>query len=751
MSNPSLRIAILGPPEIRLGEIELATFLSTKATALLIFLALHPKEAHSRNRIANLLWAGQSSGRKNLRDVLPQLRRYLGDYLHITYSHVSFRPVQPYWVDAEVLQSLMADQSVTGDPELLDQVLDLYRGDFLDGFHVRNAPDFDNWVSIRREQLHVTAMRGLERLAEICIQQQRLERGLAAADRLLHMEPWHERGHYLRMRILALSGKRGVALAQYRTCHEILADELGVEPGKEITDLYEAIRSDNFGTSPVSTPVSSPLPPAPSLVGQGTPGAPLKDPPLPFKIATIPQPPPLIGRQSSLQTLSGWLQNDATRLILISGLAGVGKSALAATLARKSDCDFVLWSSLRAGLPSAQRIAAWLHMAGEPVSVPSLADPSSAPRDATDMLLALLNRRRCLLILDGLEHLALAGRKNGSGESVSGRLGSREDAGEVYSFFGKLVEVAHRSTVLVTAWDRPAFMNRWIQRPSVAVQELRLEGLSQEESQTLLRQEALQAEDEVLGHLGTAYGGNPTALLTVAQSIHDLYNGDAAAFLSDGVPAVDAIHWDLAQQIGQLSQAEQCALNWLSLLAAPVGWHQIRQRMRPQPDQSLFLQLSRSLQQRSLVNVEAGQVSVPEIVARYNITRLAEQIYQEICLLSAKAADLQQEAEQGRQDARASRSRLAYEFNHACLNRFDLGLPLFPAAESGNSLRTPRPFASTAFACATAILERLIGHWGFQWTERHLRLLMMLMLNPGMDFPGYISGNISLLLDLHAS
>ena len=44
------------------------------------------------------------------------------------------------------------------------------------------------------------------------------------------------------MRLLALSGQRGAALAQYETCRRALREELDVAPGAETRQLYERIR-----------------------------------------------------------------------------------------------------------------------------------------------------------------------------------------------------------------------------------------------------------------------------------------------------------------------------------------------------------------------------------------------------------------------------------------------------------------------------------------------------------------------------
>ena len=52
---------------------------------------------------------------------------------------------------------------------------------------------------------------------------------------------------------LALSGQRGMALAQYESCQRILETELGIEPEVETTALYEQIRVVNSNKNPPET------------------------------------------------------------------------------------------------------------------------------------------------------------------------------------------------------------------------------------------------------------------------------------------------------------------------------------------------------------------------------------------------------------------------------------------------------------------------------------------------------------------
>jgi DNA-binding SARP family transcriptional activator len=123
------------------------------------------------------------------------------------------------------------------------QAVTLYCGEFLQQLVVRASAAFDEWAMLLRERLHRSA---LEALAQLVAYHERCgadEQAREYAWRTLHLEVWDEAAHRCVMRVLLRKGQRGAALAQYKRCRQVLADELGVEPSAETTALYEQIRT----------------------------------------------------------------------------------------------------------------------------------------------------------------------------------------------------------------------------------------------------------------------------------------------------------------------------------------------------------------------------------------------------------------------------------------------------------------------------------------------------------------------------
>ncbi len=137
------RLHLLGRPHAERDGVPVE--LTAKAAALLGYLALSP-DAPPRERILGLLWgeSAEDAARKNLRNTLWAIRKELGsEAVQTAGDRLALDGSLP--VDARILLAAEAP-----DPRGL---LDLYRGPFLDGLAVPDAPDFELWLLSARQRL----------------------------------------------------------------------------------------------------------------------------------------------------------------------------------------------------------------------------------------------------------------------------------------------------------------------------------------------------------------------------------------------------------------------------------------------------------------------------------------------------------------------------------------------------------------------------------------------------------------------
>ncbi|MEZ4681038.1 MAG: hypothetical protein R2932_43180 [Caldilineaceae bacterium] len=149
-----LELALLGNPEVRLAGQPLARLRSAKVYALLYYLAV-TRRAQPRTVLAGLFWGNidEYYARRNLNRSLSDLTKAIGDHLMVERQSLGMAPNQPYWLDVEVLEGAAATTPTADNITMLATAANLYRGDFLAGFYVHDAPDFEQWVLGERTRL----------------------------------------------------------------------------------------------------------------------------------------------------------------------------------------------------------------------------------------------------------------------------------------------------------------------------------------------------------------------------------------------------------------------------------------------------------------------------------------------------------------------------------------------------------------------------------------------------------------------
>jgi len=237
-----VQFAFLGGFEVVLDGAPVAGFISNKARALLCYLAVEGRE-QPRENLAALLWGDTSHVKAliSLRQALANLRRLVGEHIIITRYTAALDWHSAYRLDVAEFAAAVTGFHQRADLQAGQQADALYRGDFLQGFHVRDAPAFEEWMRGQREWLHSLGAELFEDLAAYYDRQGEYAFALRHLDRLLALEPWREEAHRQRMLLLTRLDRRSAALKQYATCRHILAAEFGVAPSAETTALYNRI------------------------------------------------------------------------------------------------------------------------------------------------------------------------------------------------------------------------------------------------------------------------------------------------------------------------------------------------------------------------------------------------------------------------------------------------------------------------------------------------------------------------------
>ena len=241
----------------------------------------------------------------------------------------------------------------------------LYRGEFLQGFHVRDSTGFEEWVTREQERLQHVVLMALSDLVTYYLAHGAYAAGIPHAARLLQMDPLREETHRQFMLLLLRNGQRRAALEQYASCRAVLDHELGVAPTAETTALYECIRAGGLCDGE-NTPV--PPPPRRQPPRAAPPRLPAED------------RPPLLGRDAEWARLQEAWAAAAQRpqLVILAGEPGIGKTRLAEELLTWADQHEIITAGARSyaaeGSLAYAPVTAWLRTAAIQAALPLLDD-----------------------------------------------------------------------------------------------------------------------------------------------------------------------------------------------------------------------------------------------------------------------------------------------------------------------------------------------------------------------------------------
>ena len=267
---------------------------SNKAVALLVYLVVE-RSLHTRSELATLFWpeCAEQHASTSLRVVLSVLRKNLGDYVDICRDTAGIKPDADIYFDLSDLEGKLAGGEI-------EQALQLYQGDFLRGFHIRESSEFEDWVRLEQEHLRELISGTLHRSISRAIDAGDYSKGRTLVNRLLELDSYDERAYYQSILLHGLVGERTAALAQYKKYCETLQEELGAMPSEELQELHEWLQR---GDNPISLMQALPKNNLPT------------------------QQTSFVGREKELARINALIRDPACRLLTLVGPGGSGKNS----------------------------------------------------------------------------------------------------------------------------------------------------------------------------------------------------------------------------------------------------------------------------------------------------------------------------------------------------------------------------------------------------------------------------------------
>jgi len=384
-------IQVLGGLSIINSSGELIELSSRKAEAIIVYLLFSEKPSVEREELATLLWADmpESNALTNLRVTLAGIKKQCGDLMMVTRRRISIHPDVIIRTDKTELEEAMDAALADGmdrkelsleQARALSEKMDLYRGDFLQGFFVRNTIAFEDWAAYERESLRRRIIDVSQMLIHTYKKNCLLREAIAAANQLVYIDAFNDAAYQWLIELYALNGERDTALEKYADYCTFLDEEIGVEPTEDVVALAKAVRDGSLApeTQTVSSMENTPLP-VPNNI--------------PMELSRF------FGRRAELAQLRDYLHNPHLRLVTMIGQGGTGKTRLAIEAVRQNMRLFPdgVWFVKLEGVVSADLVLPEIY------KVLGITYPQR--EKAQDELIEYMNGHHILMVLDNFEQL----------------------------------------------------------------------------------------------------------------------------------------------------------------------------------------------------------------------------------------------------------------------------------------------------------------------------------------------------------
>jgi DNA-binding SARP family transcriptional activator len=384
-----LRFAVLGPVRAWRGEEQISAG-APQQRALLAVLLLRGGRTATAPELLDALWGDTppNTALAALRSYAFRLRKALGPDTLVTDSGGYAIRIPGEALDATVVEQLAAEaEKIRGnDPErardILVSALDMWHGEPLAGL----PGPFAETQRVRLAEWHLSL---IEIRLELDLELGAHTEAVAELTAITAEHPLRERLRALLMLALYRSGRQAEALGVYADTRRLLAEELGIDPSVELSELHQRILEADASLAPAHGGAAGN---APEIV---------KPAQLPATVADF------TGREAFVRELGHQLSEASQgggvmAVSAVAGIGGVGKTTLAvevAHIARESFPDGQLYVDLQGTSPRPTEPEAVLGSFLRALGVADAAIPESLA-DRAALYRSTLDGRRVLALLD---------------------------------------------------------------------------------------------------------------------------------------------------------------------------------------------------------------------------------------------------------------------------------------------------------------------------------------------------------------
>jgi len=281
---------------------EVVTFPFKKVEALFYYLLINGQA--TRDELVALLWpdADEETGRKNLRNAIYHIKKNFNEDV-ILSDKKAIVAINPNIEIETDIKNMIEGKS--------DAEIDVYEGEFLKGFFIKQSEEFDQWLDFTREHYKGIYIAKLNNKVAEALREVNVSLAEKLLKSLIGIDEFNEEAYRNLMQLYFDEGHYNKAIDLYNKLKYKLEEELGIMPEVKSIELFEKIlESRNLGISEINENKEF-----------------------------------FYGREKELILLKNWyntfVKGKEAKAVVIIGEAGVGKSKLKDRFIKNVDKDKV--------------------------------------------------------------------------------------------------------------------------------------------------------------------------------------------------------------------------------------------------------------------------------------------------------------------------------------------------------------------------------------------------------------------------
>jgi len=248
-----LSINMFGQMSISYNGASIAAKLSKKLMALICLLVLNAHREMSREKITAYLWpdSDEESARYNLRYNLWVLKKVIpldtNGQSFVLITKDSCRINKRYRFQCDKLRIDEFDVQGKSAVEELIQLKELFKGEFLEGFYLKNCDEFNEIILFERVVCQTRQIEIMKKLINLYEEAHRYEEELQVLHEMMALEPYNENFAYRILNIYKNTGNRAAAINYYKKFEGKLRRDLNIAPNNELKLLCRTLVENSGG------------------------------------------------------------------------------------------------------------------------------------------------------------------------------------------------------------------------------------------------------------------------------------------------------------------------------------------------------------------------------------------------------------------------------------------------------------------------------------------------------------------------